>query len=424
MRNVFDELNDRGFLQQVSHDALQRELLSQHLTVYAGFDPTASSLHVGHLLPIMALAHFQKHGHRPLVVVGGATGMVGDPSGRSTERNLLTPEAVAENARHLKKQMAKFLNFDGESAAVMLDNNDWIGPMSFVDWLCDVGKFFTVNYMLAKESVRSRVESEAGISFAEFCYMTMQAYDFLYLFDKFGCTLQCGGNDQWGNITAGIDLIRKTRAASAYGLTFPLISTSSGEKFGKSAGNAIWLDPTRTSVYQFYQYWIRTDDVDVERFLKFFTFVPLERIEEICSQHLEAPELRRAQKFLAEEATRLVHGEEAVVRARSASEALFGGELGASTKSDLEEIFRDVPTGQVNRERVRSGMLLTILLCEAGVCSSKGESRRMIEQGAIYVNNVRVNETDRLLSLDDVIADNSLVVRKGKKEYFLLRVVE
>src|SRR5262249_21667922 len=276
---VFDTLEERGFVAQCSDEGLRDHLASNRITVYCGFDPSAPSLHLGNLVPIMGLAHFQRAGHRVLEVVGGATGMIGDPSGKSEERNLLTAEQIAQNVASMRRQMERFLDFSGPNPAVIVNNHDWIGPMSFIDWLRDVGKYFTVNYMTAKESVKRRLESEQGISYTEFSYMTLQAYDFLHLFDHFGCTLQVGGSDQWGNITAGMDLIRKLRQGTAYALTFPLVTTAAGEKFGKSAGNAMWLDPAPTSPWDFYQYLVRQEDRDVIRFLNLFTFLPKDQID-------------------------------------------------------------------------------------------------------------------------------------------------
>src|SRR5579862_4186409 len=298
MSSVYDTLEQRGLVAQSTDPELGELLGRERLTIYVGFDPTASSLHLGNLVPIMSLAHFQRAGHKVIALVGGATAMVGDPSGRSDERNLLTIEQVKQNALGVREQLSRFLDFDGPNAAVMVDNYDWTAPMSFIDWLRDVGKYFTVNYMVAKESVKSRMQAEAGISFTEFSYMTMQAFDFLHLHDHYGCRLQGGGSDQWGNITAGIDLIRRLRQQQAYGLTFPLITTASGAKFGKSAGNALWLDGGRTSPWEFYQYLVRQDDRDVARFLRIYTFLPDAELAELDEQIAAHPEQRAAQKAL------------------------------------------------------------------------------------------------------------------------------
>jgi tyrosyl-tRNA synthetase len=409
-------------LEQVSDAGLAERLDAEPLTMYAGFDPTADSLHLGHLVPIMAMAHFQRHGHRVLAVVGGATGMVGDPSGKSEERNLLTPEAVEANAAAVKKQMACFLRFAGENPAQLLNNHDWIGAMTFVDWLREVGKFFTISYMLQKESVKKRLGSEVGISFTEFSYMTMQAYDFLHLYRAEGCSVQVGGNDQWGNITAGIDLVHKAEGAAVHGITFPLLQTSTGEKFGKTAGNAVWLDPQRTSPYQFYQYWVRTTDADVERFLKLFTFLPLEEIQTVCREHAEAPERRLGQKRLAAEATRLVHGEEGLAAAERASKALFGGELTGLSEADLLDIFADVPSAEMSADRLAEGVGILDLAAESGLAKSKGEARRAVQQGGLYLNNERVPDQERVVTAGDLLAGSVLVLRSGKKRYLLVRV--
>ena len=419
MENVLDVLERRGFVAQVTDEGL-RDQLEERATVYVGFDPTADSLHVGHLLPIIALAHFQRHGHRVLPLVGGATGMVGDPSGKSDERNLLTGDQVAGNVACLRRQMSRFLEFAGENAALQIDNNDWTASMSFIDWLREVGKYFTVNYMIGKESVKRRLDSDQGISFTEFSYMTMQAYDFLHLFDEYGCRIQCGGTDQWGNITAGIDLIRKARSASAYGLTFPLIVSSSGEKFGKTQGEAVWLDPNRTSPYQFYQYWVRTEDEDAERFLKLFTFLELERLEQLGAAHRDAPHRREAQKVLAAEVTRLVHGDEGLSKAQRATEALFGGDLSEMDERDLLEIFADVPSSKVPVDRLDGGMSLIDLLAETAVSTSKSNARRSIEQGSIYLNNRRCTDPGQTVSCNDFLAGSILVLRSGKKRYHLV----
>jgi len=422
MVSVLENLEARGFIAQTSDEGLGEHLAKGSATIYVGFDPTAPSLHLGHLVPIMALAHMQRAGHKVLVVVGGATGMIGDPSGTSAERNLLTVEQIACNVEGVRQQLTRFLDFEGDNAAVMLNNNDWIGRMSFVEWLRDVGKYFTVNYMIAKESVKNRMGSEQGISFTEFSYMTMQAYDFLCLHEKYNCTIQGGGNDQWGNITAGIDLIRKVRNAKSYGMTFPLLTTARGEKFGKTAGNAVWLDAERTSPYQFYQYWVRTDDADVERFMKLFTFLELTRIGEIVAEHSAEPHRRSAQKVLAEQVTRLVHGEQGLAKAIRASEALFGGDLTEFTATELKEIFADVPSSRIRPSRLAEGLSLVDLLVEADLVSSKGEARRKIAQGGAYVNNARIADAEFVMSPAHLLGGAIIVLRVGKKQYHLVQL--
>jgi tyrosyl-tRNA synthetase len=391
------------------------------LTVYAGFDPTADSLHLGHLVPIMTLAHLQRAGHRILALVGGATGMIGDPSGKSEERNLLTPEQVAHNVEGQGKQLARFLDFDGENPAKIVNNADWIGGMSFLEWLRDVGKHFTVNYMLAKDSVKSRIGSEAGISFTEFSYMTMQAYDFLHLYDTEGCTLQCGGNDQWGNITAGIDLVRKLRAAQVFGVTCPLVTTSSGEKFGKTAGNAVWLDAGRTSPYLFYQYWINVDDRDVVRYLNYFTFLGADRIAALEEQSRTNPGAREAQKALAWEVTKLVHGEDLAGRAKRASEVMFGGEVTGLSDEEVMEAFAEVPSVTMEVGRLEAGIPLVDLLAASALVTSKGEARRLVKAGGASVNNRRETNIGRILKRDDLASEHVMVLRSGKKNYRLVR---
>ncbi|PLX45299.1 MAG: tyrosine--tRNA ligase [Deltaproteobacteria bacterium] len=421
MKSLYDILEERGLISQCTDEELREILIKEKCTVYIGFDPTADSLHLGSMVPIMVLAHYQRAGHTPIALVGGATGMVGDPSGKSEERNLLTAEQVTANVAGIRKQLSHFLDFEGENPALLLDNHDWIGPMSFIDWLRDVGKYFNLNIMLGKESVKARLASDAGLSYTEFSYQTMQAYDFLHLFDHHGCTIQGGGSDQWGNITAGIELIRKARGKSAYGLTSPLITTAKGEKFGKSAGNAIWLDPKRTSPYKYYQYWINTDDRDVERYLKFFTFLPIEEIGEIMRAHEEAPGRREAQRRLAMESTTLVHGEEGLEKALRASKVLFGGEISGMSDADLSEIFADVPSIEMERARLADGIGLIDLLHEAGTCKSKGEARRDITGGGIYINNERQVDIERLVKEEDLATETIMVLRKGKKNYRMVR---
>jgi len=425
-KDVLKCLQERKMLEMVSDpQAIEAELAKGPLSVYVGFDPSASSLHVGHLLPIMALAHFQRAGHRPIPVVGGATGMIGDPSGRSSERQLLTADVVAYNASCIKKQLQNFLKFDGENAAEMVDNYDWIGSMSYVDWLRDVGKYFTVNYMIAKESVRRRLEDrEHGISYTEFSYMLLQAYDFLHLFRTKNCLIQCGGSDQWGNITAGIDLIRKVTGKSAYGITLPLVCSSSGEKFGKSAGNAVWLDPKKTSPFKFYQYWIQTNDLDVKKFLGYFTFLEIEEIDQIVTDHQKNPERRTAQKKLAEEITRLVHGSENLKKAVQATEVLFGGEITELSDSDLREIFADVPSSKMPRLKLEAGIKLVEMLTETKMTQSKGEAKRLVESGGVYLNNKQCRDSGRLLDLKDLASERVMVLRSGKKNYHLVEFFE
>jgi tyrosyl-tRNA synthetase len=347
--------------------------------------------------------------------------MIGDPSGRSDERNLQTPEQIDRNAQAIRKQMELFFDFSAANAPVMLNNFDWIGQMGFIDWLREVGKHFTLAYMLAKDSVKRRLESEQGISYTEFSYMTLQAFDFLHLFDKHGCTLQIGGNDQWGNITAGVDLIRRLRQKPAYGLTLPLVTTSSGEKFGKSAGNALWLDPARTTPWDFYQYLVRQEDQDVDRFLKLYTFLPLERIRELEEATRTAPQKREAQQALAFEATRLVHGEATANEVRRAAEVVYHSEIKDLSDAVLAAAFASAPSTEISRSELEAGLDLPALLVRTKLAESKNKARQLLDSGAIYVNNVRVS-ADARLGLGHLASPSFIILRSGKKNYHLLRV--
>ncbi|MBR4491010.1 tyrosine--tRNA ligase [bacterium] len=438
--SVFDELKRRGFIAQVTDEGIIEHLKNNKVTVYCGFDPTANSLHIGNLVPIMGLAHFQRCGNKVLALVGGATGMIGDPSGRSTERNLQTIEKVRENVEAIKKQMGTVLKFDGENPAEIVNNYDWTANMSILDWLREVGKFFTINYMLTKDSVKTRIASENGISFTEFSYMTLQAHDFLHLFKEKGCSVQFGGNDQWGNITAGLELIRRKyfgelgkptsfndgdnayrNEPKAFCMTFPLMTTSTGEKFGKSAGNAVWLDAEKTSPYQYYQYWINVTDEDVEKMLKIFTFMDVDEIEKVVEEHKKEPHLRKAQTLLATEATRIMHGEEGLKSAQAASAALFGGDLHGLSEKDLISIFKDVPSTTVPASDFENGVNITDLLVLTKMQPSKGKARAMIAQGGCYVNNEKADNADMMLKTADLLHGSLLVIRCGKKNYHLVK---
>ena len=421
---LLDQLEQRGMIEQVTNRTALDELLAKPgQSIYVGFDPTADSLHVGHFLPVLMLARFQRAGHRPIVLVGGATGMIGDPSGRGTERQLLTIEDVAKNASAIREQLSRFVSFEGDNAALMVDNSEWTSPISYLEWLRTVGKHFTINYMMAKESVRRRLEDrEHGISYTEFSYMLLQANDFLHLFDHHNCTIQAGGSDQWGNITAGAELIRKVRGGEGFGITFPLLATSSGEKFGKSAGNAVWLDSKRTSPYQFYQFWIRTDDRDADRMLRLFTFLEMPEIEVVMAKHTEEPAQRFAQKRLAEEMTRMVHGEQQLKAALNASEALFGGELSGLSDSDLNDIFADVPSFTVTANALGAGIRIADVLVAAGAAKSKGEAQRLVQGGGVYLNNNRIEGPATVVQRRDLASESMFVVRVGKKSYYLGRV--
>ena len=421
--SILDDLRRRGLIEQFTNEeAIARDLSSKSVSIYCGVDPTADSIHVGHLLPFLTLGRLQRQGHRPVILVGGATGMIGDPSGRSSERSLLTLEQVAHNVECIRRQVSRFVSFEGDNAAVMVNNIDWIGPLTYLEWLRDVGKYFTVNYMLGKESVRSRLEDrEQGISYTEFSYMLLQAYDYLELNRTQNCTIQVGGSDQWGNITAGIELIRKKGQGEAYGMTFPLVTTSTGEKFGKSAGNAIWLDPERTSPYALYQYFLRSEDADVERFLKFFSLRPVDEIEAIVAAHAEAPHKREAQRILAEELTELIHGEDGLRRAKQATDILFGSEIEGLSDKELTSIFADVPAADLDRSKLEAGYSIVDLLADSGLEKSKGDARRSLKGGGVYVNNRRVDGEELVVTPEHLASETILVLRKGKKSYLLAR---
>ena len=416
--NILEDLEYRGLLFQVTDRKGLEEALSKPIALYCGFDPTADSLHVGNLLPIIILKRFQEAGHIPVALVGGGTGLIGDPSGRSSERALNSEEIVREWSDKIKKQLSRFLDFDTKENPARVENNfEWLGKLSMIEFLRDVGKHFPVNYMLTKESVTQRMEY--GISFTEFSYMILQAYDFLNLYEKAGVRLQIGGSDQWGNITAGLELIRRTgHEAPAFGLTVPLITTSDGKKFGKSEGNAIWLDPEKTTPYEFYQYCINTNDQDVIRFLKYFTFLSRETIDELAREVASAPEKRLAQKALAEEMTKLVHGESALKQAVKITEALFSGRIADLTGEEIRQGFKNVPSHTFD---TKEELGLVEALVEAGVSPSKRQAREDIANGAIYINGERIQDTAYMLSGKDRIDDQFIVVRRGKKKYTLLK---
>ncbi|MFA6471839.1 MAG: tyrosine--tRNA ligase [Candidatus Latescibacterota bacterium] len=427
MPNAYDALMERGLIEQVSdEEALRQSFEKESLSLYAGFDPTGDSLHLGHLFPLLCLARLQKLGHRPVGLVGGATAMIGDPSGKSEERQLLSEEVIAANSVRIKMQLEKFLDFSGKNAALMVNNADWTKKASYLEWLRDVGKYFTVNYMLNKESVRRRIDDRAqGISYTEFSYMLIQANDFLQLYDLCGCRLQVGGNDQWGNITAGIDLIHKKRHVQAYGITFPLLTTATGEKFGKSAGNAIWLDPEKTSPYALYQYWIRTDDRDTVRYLKNFTPLSLEDITDLELSIVNNPEKREAQRVLAEESTRMIHGEEGLQKAERASQVLFGEcEITDFSDRELIDIFSDVPSSVVTREELEKGIGVLTMFTRAELSKSNGNALQMIKQGGLYVNNIRIDDQRLVLTPANLASRSIMILRAGRKRYHMIKVEE
>jgi tyrosyl-tRNA synthetase len=422
MSNVVDILRERGLLEAVTSPALE-ERLARPVTVYAGFDPTSDSLQAGNYVAIMALCHFQRCGHRVVAVVGGGTGLIGDPAGKAQERALLGAEDVRRNAEGVRENLSRFLDFNHPTVPARLVNNlDWLGQLGLLGFLRDVGKHFRLGAMLDRESVRARLESEAGLSFTEFSYQLLQAYDFLHLYDTAGCELQIGGSDQWGNITAGIDLIRRLRGAEAYGLTIPLVCDATGQKFGKSQGNALYLDERKTSCYRFYQFFVRTLDSDVVRYLRAFTFLPAEEIAALAAAHAAAPEKREAHRRLAEEVTRAVHGEEGLRRAQRASSALFGESMAGLRAEELLEVFADVAAVELPRERVLNASVVE-LAAGAGLCRSKGEARRLVESGGLYLNNARVAGPAATVGEGDLVDGRLLVLRSGKKTYHLVRAV-
>ena len=427
MQDVISELSWRGLVNQTTDDAnLPKLLLEKPRTVYAGFDPTADSLHVGHLVALMILRRFQKAGHRPIAVVGGATGMIGDPSGKSEERKLLSPESLQANVAGMEPQLRRFLDFDcGDRSAVLVNNYDWMGRFGYLEFLRDVGKHFPVNVMLAKDSVRSRLDrSEAGMSYTEFSYMLLQAYDFVHLNEHFGCEIQVGGSDQWGNITAGIDLARRLRGVQLYGCTCPLLTKSDGTKMGKSESGALWLSADKTSPYQFYQYWINLDDADVGRCQRFFSDLAKEEIDALLAEHETNPSQRSAQRRLAAELTQLVHGPEGLRTAERATEIFFGAEISDLSDAQLAGIFADVPSRQLPREKLSGeGLPIIDALVEAGLAKSKGEARRTITQGGAYVNNRRIEGIEIQLTLAHLASESTMILRSGKKNYALLRFV-
>ena len=422
--NIIEELQWRGLVADCTDlPELAKRLSSSPVTVYAGFDPTADSLHVGSLVPLLALRRFQLMGQHPIALAGGATGSIGDPSGKTQERQLLTREVLQHNIDCIKEQLRLLLDFEvSGNPARLLDNAQWTDGVRYLDFLRDIGKHFSVNQMVAKESVRARMEDrESGISYTEFSYMLLQAFDFFVLCRDYGCELQIGGSDQWGNITAGIDLTRRKLGRTVYGLTLPLITNADGTKFGKTVAGAVWLDPNRTSPYKFYQYWIRTDDRDVIRYLKFFTFLTQEEIAALERQHTENPGARAAHKALAKAVTDLIHGPEATTEAMRASDILFGGELGGIAEKTFNEIVGEVPTKEIGKTQLDGvGMPLIEVLVHSGLSTSKGQARKDIEGGGVYINNIREASSQRTVTASDLLFGKHLLLRKGKKNYVVL----
>ncbi|HQN05165.1 MAG TPA: tyrosine--tRNA ligase [Anaerolineaceae bacterium] len=420
--SIFEELEWRGMVYD-RIEGVPEILAKEKVTVYNGFDVTADSLHVGHIVPLIALARMQRFGHHPIALAGGGTTMLGDPSGKTAERALLPVETIHANTEAIKKQLSHFLDFDSKSnPAHLLNNADWLTKLNMIDFMRDIGKNFTVNYMLSKESIRTRLDREEGISFTEFTYMLLQSYDFLYLFDNYGCKMQTGGSDQWGNITAGAELIRRMRGTQAYAMVYPLITKADGTKFGKTESGSVWLDPQRTSPYRFYQFWLNTNDGDVVNYLKYFTFLEHETIDALGDAVINKPEEREAQRRLAQVMTAMVHGETALARAEQASQALFGGEISGLSAEEIGDIFAEVPSCELAKNDLVNRVSLLDLLVNAGVSKSKGEARRSLQEGGIYINNHRVSDVNREVGVSDLLEGQFIILRKGKKNYALVKV--
>jgi len=422
--NIFQELQWRNLVQDCTDPGeFNKRLAAGPMTLYGGFDPTADSLHVGNLIPLLGLRRFQLAGHLPIAVAGGATGSIGDPSGKSAERQLLSREALDSNVAAIKLQLERLLDFDTKTnPARLVDNADWTAPVSYLAFLRDIGKHFSVNMMVAKESVRARMDDrEEGISYTEFSYMLLQAFDFYHLCREFNCELQIGGSDQWGNITAGIDLCRKKLGRHVFGLTHPLVTKADGAKFGKSESGNVWLDARRTSVYRFYQFWINSEDAVVVRYLKYFTFFDRAETDALATLHAEKPESRAAHRALAKAVTSLVHGEAACAEAIRASEILFGGGLDGIQESTFNEIVGEVPSKEIEMAKLSgAGSPLVELLVHSGLCSSKGQARKDIEGGGIYLNNVREANAQRAVAAAELLFGKHLLLRKGKRNYAVL----
>lgn len=420
---LFEEFQWRGMVAEVT-DGVADALAKERVTAYIGFDPTASSLHVGNMLTVMGLARLQRFGHTPIAIVGGGTGMIGDPSGKSQERNLLSAEQIEVNVKGVRAQLERFLDFNAATnPARIINNAEWLGAIDLLSYLRDVGKHFTVNYMLQKESVSRRIDSTDGISYTEFSYLILQAYDFLQLFDRHQCTLQMGGTDQWGNITAGIELIRKVRGKKAHGLVWPLMKTASGAKFGKTEAGTIWLDPQRTSPFKLYQFFLNTDDRDAIGYLKAFTWLDRAMIDALEETVTEAPETREAQRTLAREVTSMVHGPDELAQAERASQVLFGGSLADASVDEILMVFDDVPATELGAAEL-AGMTTTTLVTHTGLAASKGEAARLIKQGGIYLNDRRVTDERAAVGLDEAIGGRVIVLRKGQRDRRVVKIIE
>ncbi len=419
--SLFAELTWRNLIHQTTHPELAEKLDREQFTVYCGFDPTADSLHIGHMLPILGLMRFQRAGHRPIAVVGGATGMIGDPK-KTEERALLSEDDLQKNVAGIRTQLERFLDFSKDGGAILVNNADWFRNIGFIPFLRDIGKHFSVNQMLMRDAVKQRLESrDHGISYTEFSYVLLQAYDFLHLNRTYGCRLQIGGSDQWGNIVAGMDLTSRLEQAETFGLTFPLVEKSDGTKFGKTESGTIWLDAARTSPYKFYQFWINQADSDMPRWLRTFTFLSQEEVAALEDELRDRPDQRSAQKRLAEVVTSMVHGNDALQNAIRASQAMFGGSLAGLDVATLEDIFSEMPSSELPREALNGDRLLIDVLVETGIFKSKGEARRLVQSGGLYLNNERVGADDVKLTPDAVISGAISVVRTGKKSYHLLK---
>lgn len=417
--DLLKDLQWRGIVYQQTDEEGTKELLDKEkVSLYCGVDPTADSMHIGHLLPFLTLKRFQNHGHRPIVLVGGATGLIGDPSGKSEERKLQTLEDVDTNVRGIQKQLKQIFSVEGENGAIMVNNYDWTSKLDIVTFLRDFGKHVGINYMLAKDTIASRLDT--GISFTEFTYTILQAMDFLHLYENHDCKIQIGGSDQWGNITTGLELIRKMapEGSKAYGLTIPLVTKADGTKFGKSESGAVWLDPEKTSPYEFYQFWINTADADVVKYLKYFTFLSKEEIEELEKSVQEEAHLRKAQKALAEEMTRMIHGEEALQQAIKISQALFSGEVKNLSAAEIKQGFKDVPSFEAPAEEE---LALIDLLVAAKISPSKRQAREDVGNGAVSINGDRVTDINYVLSETDRVEGQFTIIRRGKKKYFLIK---
>ncbi|MFH0884024.1 MAG: tyrosine--tRNA ligase [bacterium] len=420
MANVLDVLEERGFIEQCTDEGALRELVKTPQTVYCGFDPTASSLHIGNLVPLMALKHFQLHGHNVIIVMGGATGMIGDPSGRSDERDFLDEETLQSNLVGQEAQFRHLLDFEGETPAILVNNFDWTKDVSLIGWLRGIGKQVSVNVMINRESVRRRLEDrEQGISYTEFSYQLLQAFDFRHLNEVYGCRIQVGASDQWGNITAGADLIRRAGGEPAYGLTFPLLTDPTGNKFGKSVKGSVMLDPKATSIWDFCQFLVRTEDEKVIDLLKMFTLLPMEEIEALQKAHESDPGSRAAHKRLAWEVTAMVHGADQADRMAKGAEAIYAGRLGDLDADLVKQAFADGPTAEIAGSRLKNGIDLVDLATESGLVKSKGEAKRMLQQGALYVNDVRAEE-GHTVTLQDILPSGVVILRKGKRDYLIV----